>query len=392
MKKTLLTLGCILCLLSCKNETPLKNIIEDGLQFSALQYSNMAEAIKADSLCIPRTTEPDGKLKSVQSNDWTSGFYPGILWYLFESTKDSIWKERAIAKTALIEKEKTNIYTHDLGFMIYDCFGIGYRLTGDTNYAKIMVQGAYSLCKRYNPKVGLIRSWDHGKWQYPVIIDNMMNLEFILWAFKHSGDSSFYKIAITHADNTMKNHFRKDFSTWHVVSYDTITGAVVEKVTCQGYADSSAWARGQAWGLYGYTVMYRETHDTKYLDLAKNIANYIINHPNLAQDKVPYWDYNAPDKPNAKRDASAAAITCSALLELSDYVDSTLSNQYMVRAEELIRSLSSPQFRAKLNENNNFILMHSVGSHPHNSEVDVPLNYADYYYIESLLRFKNKIQ
>ncbi|MDR1938447.1 MAG: glycoside hydrolase family 88 protein, partial [Tannerellaceae bacterium] len=249
--------------------------------------------------------------------------------------------------------------------------------------------GAESLASRFNPVIGCIKSWDHNtnKWQFPVIIDNMMNLEFLFWASRESGDSKYRDICISHADKTITNHFRPDYSSYHVVSYDTITGQVEKKNTHQGYADESAWARGQAWGLYGFVVMYRETQDVKYLEQAKNIAGFILNHPNLPADKIPFWDFNAPDIPNAKRDASAGAIICSALVELSGYVDEDLSKSYLQVAETQIRTLSSPEYFAEKGTNANFILKHSVGHLPGNSEIDVPLTYADYYYIEAMLRF-----
>ncbi len=334
---------------------------------------------------FPRNTAPDGKLRAIPSNDWTSGFYSGNLWYMYEYTKDKKWEEAARKWTAGLEKEKFNTRTHDLGFMLYCSFGNGYRLTNDPAYKEIMIQGAKSLSTRFNAKTGTIRSWDHGKWQFPVIIDNMMNLELLFWATKVTGDSSFYKVAVTHANTTMKNHFRADNSSYHVVDYDTITGKVVARVTHQGYADESAWARGQAWGLYGYTVAYRETRDQKYLDLAVKIADFYLNHPHLPKDKVPYWDFNAPAIPNEERDASAAAIAASGMLELSGYVRN--GQPFKKAAEDILISLSSDAYLAKAGTNNNFVLKHSVGHKPAKSEIDTPLVYADYYYIEALLRY-----
>jgi hypothetical protein len=292
--------------------------------------------------------------------------------------------------TARIEKEKYNKGTHDLGFMLYCSFGNGFRLTGDSAYQSIMLTGAESLVSRFNPLIGCIKSWDHNgdKWQFPVIIDNMMNLEFLFWASKVTGDPKYRNICISHADKTIENHFRPDYSTYHVVSYDTITGLAEKKNTHQGYADESAWARGQAWGLYGFVVTYRETQDPKYLEQAKHIAAFILNHPNLPADKIPYWDFNAPDIPDAKRDASAGAIIASALIELSGYADETLAKSYLEVAKTQIRTLSSPKYFAQKGTNGNFILKHSVGHLLGNSEVDVPLTYADYYYIEALLRLR----
>jgi unsaturated chondroitin disaccharide hydrolase len=334
---------------------------------------------------FPRNTMPDGKMRAVPSNDWTSGFYSGNLWYMYEFTKDKKWEEAARKWTAGLEKEKFNTRTHDLGFMLFCSFGNGYRLTNDPQYKEILLQGAKSLSSRFRKTTGTIRSWNHGKWQFPVIIDNMMNLELLFWATKMTGDSSFYKIAVTHANTTMEKHFRADNSSYHVVDYDTLTGKVIARVTHQGYADESAWARGQAWGLYGYTVAYRETKDKKYLDLAVKIADFYLNHPNLPKDKVPYWDFNAPNIPNEERDASAAAIAASGMLELSGYVKK--GDQYKKAAEDILMSLSSPAYLAEVGSNNNFVLMHSVGHKPAKSEIDTPIVYADYYYIEALLRY-----
>jgi len=338
-----------------------------------------------DTTRFPRTAK-NNQLVTVPSRDWTSGFYSGILWYMYDYTKDAKWEQAARKWTAGLEKEKLNTRTHDLGFMLYCSFGNGLRLTNDPAYKEILLQGAKSLASRYNETAGVLRSWDHGTGKYPVIIDNMMNLEFLFWATRVSGDSSFYKIAVTHAITTMKNHFREDNSSYHVLNYDTASGNVINKITHQGYADESAWARGQAWGLYGYTMMYRETKDKRYLDQAVKIATFMLNHPNLPKDKVPYWDYNAPDIPNTQRDASAAAITASALLELAQYVKE--KNNYLSTAKAILKSLGSKDYLAKPGTNQDFGLLHSVGHKPAKSEIDVPLIYADYYYMEALIRYE----
>jgi len=321
---------------------------------------------------------------------WTSGFFPGVLWYLYEDGHDLTILKYARKYTARVEREKYTTDNHDVGFMLNCSFGNGFRLTGDSAYIQVLLTGAKSLSTRYNAKVGLIRSWDFNKdkWQYPVIIDNMMNLELLLRASKISGDSFYQNIAISHANKTKEHHYRTDFSCYHVVSYDSITGLPHKKQTHQGFADESAWSRGQAWGLYGYTFMYRETLDKQYLEQAKQIASFMISHPNMPADYIPYWDYNAPGIPNEPRDASAASLMASALIELSGFVDDELSDQYLQVAEKQIRTLASPAYTAKLSENGDFILMHGTGSKPHNSEVDVPLTYADYYYVEALLRYK----
>jgi rhamnogalacturonyl hydrolase YesR len=359
----------------------------DQINQSKAIWNNDCKNKNKPEVVSPRTLSPEGKLILVPSKDWTSGFFPGVLWFLFELTGDKKWESQARMYTANIEKEKLNGKTHDMGFKIYCSFGTGYRLTNDPKYKEVIIESAKTLSKRFNPKVGCIRSWDHNKdkWDFPAIIDNMMNLELLFAATKLTGDSSFYKIAVSHANTTMKNHFRPDFSSYHVIDYDTLTGKVLHRNTHQGFSDESSWARGQAWALYGYTMCYRETRDPKYLQQAENIASFILNHPNMPKDMVPYWDFNAPKIPDEPRDASAAAIIASALSELSTY--SKNGSSYRKSADKLIESLTK-NYRSPIGENKGFILIHSTGSKPMNSEVDVPLTYADYYYLEALIRSK----
>lgn len=349
-----------------------------------LAATEKADKGKSGDLVSPKTVE-EGKLVLTNSSNWVSGFFPGVLWYLYEHTKNGTWLEAAKKHTAFIEKEKNNTGTHDLGFMIYCSFGNGYRLTQDTLYRDVIIKAAKSLSSRFHPVTGVIRSWDHSrdKWEYPVIIDNMMNLELLFAATKLTGDSSFYKIAVTHADNTLKNHFRPDYSSFHVVDYDSRTGAVRNRHTHQGYSHESSWARGQAWALYGYILCYRETGNKIYLAHAEGIANYVLNNPAIPKDGVPYWDYHDPKIPDAPKDASAAAITASALYELNVY---TGKNDYYRKAADKIMHSLSKKYTSKKGTNWGFILDHSTGNKLRNSEVDVPLSYADYYYLEALLR------
>jgi len=395
MKNRLLVAGFafFVILSSCNTEKSLNKIIDESLAFSAKQYTLMADVMKEKPGLLPRTIDTSGNLVTAGPGWWTSGFFPGCLWYLYEYSNDEMFRDYAIEMTERIEKEKDNKGTHDLGFMLYCSYGNGLRITGDEPYKDVLLTGARSLSTRFRPNIGCIQSWGSRKgWQCPVIIDNMMNLEFLMWAFNQTGDSSFYKIAVIHSDTTIKNHFRPDFSTWHVVSYDTISGRVETKQTAQGAADGSAWSRGQVWGLYGYTVMYRETGLQRYLDQAEHIADFLTSHPNMPEDKIPFWDFNAPGIPDTNRDASAGAIMASALIELSSFVGEDKKAQYLNVAEKQIRSLSSPAYLAKEGENGNFILMHSVGSLPGKSEVDVPLTYADYYFIEALLRYRTLLE
>ncbi|MEN9686718.1 MAG: hypothetical protein RLZZ28_2504 [Bacteroidota bacterium] len=365
---------------------PLSQIIDSALLKAVAQYKYLGDHLPAGQL--PQNYNPlTKKLQTSNSSWWCSGFYPGSLLYLYEYSKDNSLLTEAEKVQKLLEKEQFNKGTHDLGFMMYCSFGNANRLKQDKANESILLNSAKSLSTRFNPAIGCIKSWDHGKWNYPVIIDNMMNLELLFWATKYTGDSSYYKIAVTHANTTMKNHFRPDYSSYHVVDY-AADGKLLARVTHQGYADYSSWARGQAWGLYGYVVMYRCTKDPKYLTHANKIAQYILTHPSIPEDKIPFWDYHSPEIPATYRDASAAAITASALLELSRYAGSEKSGYYVNYAEKIIRSLSSPTYTAPYGENGGFLLKHGTGHLPGNSEIDVALSYGDYYYIEALMRYK----
>lgn len=388
---------------------PATNLIEDNMEFAQQQlrfaFDEIDYAIVNESpesrakrekngwgeLTNPRNSEPDGTLNLVPSKDWTSGFFPGELWFLYEYTQNNFWKKKAQQHTDILEKEKMNGSTHDMGFKVYCSFGNGYRLTQDEHYKEVLLQSARTLAMRFKPAAGIIRSWDHStaKWACPVIIDNMMNLELLFWATKESKDSTFYRIAVDHARTTMKHHFRPDFSSYHVIDYDTITGQVLKKNTHQGFADESAWSRGQAWALYGYTMCYRETRLPEFLEQAQNIEKYLFTHPNMPEDLIPYWDFDAPGIPDEPRDVSAATVIASALYELSLY-DPEKGERYRSNADKIIENLTK-HYRATLKKDNGFLLLHSTGTKPTNTEVDVPIVYADYYFIEALMR-KNKLE
>lgn len=353
------------------------------------QYERMLKD-HPDTSTTVHSAKPDGTYRNLPSSWWCSGFFPGGLWYLFEQTKHPKWEQAARLWDAAVEKEQYNKGTHDLGFMMYCSFGNALRLTKDPKAKAVLIQSAKSLSTRFDPNIGLIKSWNafKGGYKYPVIIDNMMNLELLFWASKVTGDPSFAKIAVTHADNTMKNHFRPDNSSYHVICYDP-NGNVLAKKQHQGYQDESTWTRGHAWAIYGYVMTYRETKDKKYLDFAQKITDFYLNHPNLPKDKIPYWDFSAPNIPNEERDASAGAITCSALFELGQLTGGEKGKKYIQDAETMLASLSSPAYRAALGENNNFLIKHCVGAKGLNSEIDVPLIYADYYYLEALKRYQD---
>ncbi|REE01145.1 glycoside hydrolase family 88 protein [Marinoscillum furvescens] len=350
---------------------------------------------------IPRSEEPNGEIMwatkydqhGKMKFDWTLGFFPGTCWYLYEHTNDIAWKKAAIKFQEQIEPFKTNLNSHDLGFVFYCSFGNGYRITGEPAYRQVLIEAGNSLLSRYSPTVGCIQSWnvDSGwqaerGWSFPVIIDNMMNLELLFELTELTGDNKYREVAIAHADQTLKHHFREDNSSYHVVDYDASSGQVRHKHTAQGFAHESAWARGQAWGLYGYTVCFRYTKDERYLNRAIKIADFMVNHPNLPADGVPYWDFNAPNIPDEPRDVSAAAITASALVELNRYT----GQKYKSEVDKILKSLSSDAYLVGAHDETKFLLDHSVGSIPHGAEIDEPLAYADYYYVEAVLRQQDK--
>lgn len=334
------------------------------------------------------------RLKKNSMGSWVQGFYPGMLWYMFEVTGDPSWQEAAVKSTNALDTFKYNTLHHDIGFVMYNSFGNGYRLAGQPEgYKDVLLQSAASAVERYNPAVGTIQSWNvHSKtrWsQHPTIIDNMMNLELLFWAARNGGGKEYYDIAVKHAETTMENHFRPDYSSYHVVSYDTITGKPLMKVTKQGYSDSSMWARGQAWAIYGFTLTYRETGDERFLEFAQHLTDRYINE--LPEDGVPYWDFDAPNIPDEERDASAAAIVASALLELQQYVaDGQKQKNYLETAALILNSLSSEAYFAKGKADS--FLLHSVGHKPGNAQVDMALSYADYYYLEALTRLKKIVE
>jgi unsaturated chondroitin disaccharide hydrolase len=359
--------------------------VDKIMNFAMSQYTNAVQTL-TDTTKAPIHGNADGTWIQKETSDWVSGFFAGILWHFYQYTNDPFWEKQARKWNAALEKEKFNTGTHDLGFMLYNSFGNGFRLTKYEKYGEILLQGAESLIARFNPNVGTIKSWNSAPGNHLTIIDNMMNLEYLFWASKVSGDSKYQAIAIRHADVTLKNHFREDGSSYHVLNYDPQTGEVKEKKTAQGFSDESSWARGQAWGGYGFTMMYRETGDPRYLEIAQKTFNCFIER--LPRNMVPYWDFDAPNIPNEPKESSAAAIAASALLELSMYVkDSNQKDRYYQTALNLLEALSTDRYLAKVGKYQ-CILLHSNGSVPAGEDVDVNFTYADYYYVEALLRLK----
>ncbi len=377
-----------------------------------LQYKEMLNVAK-DLSKYPRTTARDGSLKFVNIKDWTGGFWAGNLWYMYDYTKDDFWKQNAIKWTKSLEQNQFNTKHHDLGFMMYNSYGNAYRITQDSTLIPVLVQSAKSLISRYSPTVGCIKSWDtktsiNGKhiWNYPVIIDNMMNLELLFFASEKTKNPIYRNIAIKHAETTMKNALRPDFSSYHMINYDEITGAVKDRKTVQGFSDNSQWARGQAWGVYGFSQVYFYTKDNKFLVTAQKMADFYLDNDKLPADKIPLWDFNVGEKgfepewnyipiqyQPIPRDASAAAIMSSALFMISDYTSNlALKEKYRNAAESMLKSLAGSEYLAAPGTNNCFLLKHSVGYMGVHSEVDVPLIYADYYFLEALLRYNKLIK
>lgn len=393
MKKLMIILAVFVAGVSCCRQESMEDLTARVFERAAVQMKvldavlDSVAAEKPGKAVYPRTIEPDGAFRPSNYKWWCSGFYPGSLWYVYEYTGDESFKELALKYQAGLEPLRFRKDDHDIGFQLMCSYGNSLRLTENQECVPVLIDGANSLATRFDPEVGCTRSWSWGEWSFPVIIDNMMNMELLLKAHELGGDDSLKNVAISHARTTMKNHFREDYSTFHLVDYNPETGEVVGKQTVQGYADDSAWARGQAWALYGYPMMYRFTKDQDFLNQAVAIAEYLL--PRLPEDCIPYWDYDAPEIPNDVKDASSAAIMASGLIELSTFVDEEKAGRYLAAAETMLRSLASEEYLAEEGEQYGFLLRHSTGNKNKNSEVDVPLTYADYYFLEALLRWQN---
>ena len=390
IKKTLIFIALIVSLSfmeTCYSQKNNSFNIKKQLDYCAEQASKTLAVIPNDGTS-PRSIPTESKeWKFVDYKDWTSGFWPGELWYLYEATGDKKWQKEADKFSQFLKPlsvSKAN--DHDLGFQIFNSFGNGYRLTKNPEYKDIILKTADTLATLFNPKAGTIQSWPHNKYGgHNTIIDNMMNIELLFWASKKVGSKKLYDIAVKHAETTRNNHFRPDYSSYHVLIYDYETGKKIKGRTAQGYSDDSMWARGQAWAIYGFTLTYRETKDSTFLDFAHKIARVYLDRL-TTEDLIPYWDFNAPDIPNEPRDASAAAIVSSALIELSSFTkDKKLKNEYLDKAKKMIVSLSN---NYQSHDVNSAFLLHSTGHKPAGSEIDCSINYADYYYLEALLRLQ----
>lgn len=381
----LVSLGCF----SCKTTATDDFSIDSEIAYCRSQA--MRTLVSIPSLDkIPNSMDLDSiKWRYTQVGSWTCGFWPGILWYLYEDTKDNMWREAAGKVTDMIAPlAYRKAKSHDSGFIMMCSLGNGYRLTGKPEYKEGLLHAADSLAMLYNPVVGTILSWPgmvkKENWPHNTIIDNMMNLELLFWAARNGGGQYLYDIACKHAETTMKHQFRKDYSCYHVAVYDTLDGHFIKGVTHQGLSDDSMWARGQAWAIYGYTMVYRETHDVRFLDFARKVSDVYLSR--IPEDYVPYWDFNDPSIPDAPRDASAACVVASALLELSGYLPAEKALEYKQAAVKMLASLSSDKYQC--GKSKPAFLLHSTGHLPAGSEIDASIIYADYYYMEALLRLK----
>lgn len=394
MKKTILiSIFLVIPLMVNGREESMKKLTARVFERAAAQFmlldSNVTSlAADSDMPVYPRSTNVDGTLWTSDYKWWCSGFFPGSLWYVYEYTGNEHYKDLALKYQAGLEPLRHRTDDHDIGFQLMCSYGNCLRITKDSQCVPVLLDGANSLATRFDPEVGCTRSWDTKKYVFSVIIDNMMNLELLLQAVELGGDDSLKEIAISHARTTMKNHFREDHSAYHVLDYNPENGEVIERYAGQGYSSESAWARGQAWALYSFPMVYRFTKDPQMLDHAIAVAEYII--PRLPEDGIPYWDFDSPDIPNDVKDASAAAIMACGLIELSGYVDGEKSRRYLEVAEKMIRSLASDTYLAAEGEQYGFLLKHCTGFRLRNSEVDAPLTYADYYFLEALMRWRNK--
>ena len=396
MKKIVVGLAVVLGFCTCAHQPSGTLDVNKALDYCAKQTQRTLTELKTDSgidyTMMPRNIMADEQhwnCRKATKEEWCAGFWPGVLWYDYEYTKDKQVLEEAENFTHSLKfLSHIPAYDHDLGFLVFCSYGNGYRLTKNPAYKQVILDTADTLATLFNPIVGTILSWprevEPRNWPHNTIMDNMINLEMLFWAAKNGGNPYLYDIAVSHADKTMKSQFRPDYTSYHVAVYDTITGNLIKGVTHQGYADSTMWARGQAWAIYGYTVVYRETKDPKYLDFAQKVTDVYLDR--LPEDKVPYWDFDDPSIPNAPRDASAGAVVASALLELSTYLPSGTGKRYKDAAIEMLTSLSSDSYQS--GESKPSFLLHSVGHWPNHSEIDASIIYADYYYIEALLRLK----
>lgn len=389
MSKFFLMLTIVL-IVSCsptKKEAPVFSA-QEMLDESVIKTKETLKGLSVKDSFLRNIPENQTTWESVGVNDWCSGFWPGVLWYAYEASNDASLKKEAAAFTAPIKTIAYNsARNHDIGFMVYCSFGNGYRITGNKEYKEVLLSAADTLATLYNDKVGSILSWPEKREEYAhnTIIDNMMNLELLFWAAKNGGDQRLYDIATSHAEVTMNNLVREDNSLYHLGSFNEETGEFLKGYTHQGYADESMWARGQTWGIYGFAMAYRETGRKDFLETSIKLADHFLER--LPEDGIPFWDFDDPKIPNAPKDASAAAIAACGMFEIANLVeDVTLKNKFNTAATKFVEILSSDAYYS--GDKNQALLLHSTGHLPNNSEIDMPIIYADYYYMEALMRLK----
>ncbi|WP_074537433.1 glycoside hydrolase family 88 protein [Cellulophaga baltica] len=389
MSKFFLMLTIVL-IVSCsptKKEAPVFSA-QEMLDESVIKTKETLKGLSVKDSFLRNIPENQTTWESVGVNDWCSGFWPGVLWYAYEASNDASLKKEAAAFMAPIKTIAYNsARNHDIGFMVYCSFGNGYRITGNPEYKEVLLSAADTLATLYNDKVGSILSWPEKREEYAhnTIIDNMMNLELLFWAAKNGGDQRLYDIATSHAEVTMNNLVREDNSLYHLGSFNEETGKFLKGYTHQGYADESMWARGQTWGIYGFAMAYRETGRKDFLETSIKLADHFLER--LPEDGIPFWDFDDPKIPNAPKDASAAAIAACGMFEIANLVeDVTLKNKFNTAATKFVEILSSDAYYS--GDKNQALLLHSTGHLPNNSEIDMPIIYADYYYMEALMRLK----
>ena len=399
MKKTIATIILLGYFVGTINGETDREMCDRVMQTATRQALAMHNQL--DDKSMPRTLDDNGQLVTSGIDWWCSGFFPGTLWNIYRYTGDKEVKKAAETETVKLERLLEGTTDHDVGFQVNCSYGEGYALTGNPQYRTMLRNAADTLAARFNPNVGCIKSWNiNDGHDFYVIIDNMMNLELLMNVSALEGDRRLADIAVKHAETTSRNHIRPDYSSYHWVIYNDSTGNVKIRKTGQGYSDESTWSRGEAWALYGYTMMAKKTDDKRFLDLAENIARWTLKR--LPEDKVPYWDYLAAEKLLANepgldrryagevdgvilRDASAGAVVASALIDLADMTaDKKLAKESKDAARKMLHSMASPRYLAEKGTNGNFLLKHSVGSYHSGSEVDKPLTYADYYFLEAI--------
>jgi unsaturated chondroitin disaccharide hydrolase len=397
MKKSLFGI-MLCCLIGCQQQSSTFTA-DASLDYCATQVNRALEALRdSDYSLEPRNIlegDTSWNCRKASEQEWCSGFWPGILWMDYAYTKDERIRKAAEGYTeALSFLANQPAYDHDLGFLVINSFLKGYEQTHSEEYKRIALACADTLATLYNDKVGTILSWprhvkDFGG--HNTIMDNMINLELLFWAADNGGSQRLRDIAVSHADTTMRYHFRPDGSSYHVAIYDTLTGNFIKGITHQGLADSSMWSRGQSWAIYGYTTVYRYTKEQRFLDFAQKVTDiYLKRLHETSNDWIPIWDMDDPRGQQAPKDASAACVVASALLELCQYVDAEKGKEYRAAAESMLRDLASDVYQSR--ERNVAFLMHSTGHHPAGTEIDASIIYADYYYIEALLRLKKHIE